>query len=147
MLKELAGGLVGAAAVNVLNESIRRTVPHAPRMDVIGTRALRQGMKAVGVEPPHWNRALPYALAGDIASNALYYAAAGAGSRRHVVARGLALGLLGGIGAVALPPMLGLGNQPHRRSPFTELGTVAYYVVGGLVAAGAMRLLSGRDDD
>ena len=71
MLKELTSGLIGAAALSVVHETVRRLFPHAPRMDVIGTRALSRPIRATGHTPPHWNRLHQYALAGDVVSNCI----------------------------------------------------------------------------
>ncbi len=49
-----------------------------------------------------------------------------------------------GAGAVVLPPVMGLGRQPHRKTPMTELLTVAWYTLGGLAAAA--RALSAADE-
>lgn len=38
-LAALAGGAAGAAALTLLHETARQTVPDAPRMDVLGERA------------------------------------------------------------------------------------------------------------
>lgn len=140
MLKALASGVVGALTLTAIHESARKALPHAPRMDVIGTRALSRPLRAAGRTPPHWNRLHRYALGGDVVSNSLFYSFVGYGPDRFAVHRGLVLGLAAGIGAVLLPPVFGLGRQPHRKSPLTELLTVAWYTLGGL-AAGATMLL------
>ena len=141
MLKELTSGLIGAAALSAVHEAVRRLLPHAPRMDVIGTRALRRPIVAAGYQPPHYNTLHAAALAGDLLLNSLFYSLAAAGSRETALRRGLLLGLAAGAGAVALPPLLGLGRQPHRKTPATELLTVAWYTLGGLAAAEAARVL------
>lgn len=136
MLRHLAAGLAGAATVTLVHETMRRILPHAPRVDVIGTRALRRPIVAAGRQPPHWDRLHRYALAGDIAANTAYYSlTATADSPEATLRRGLALGVIGGVGAALLPPVLGLGRQPHRQSPTTELLTIAWYTLGGLAAA------------
>ena len=141
MFKELTSGLLGAAALSVVHETVRRLLPHAPRMDVIGTRALRRPILAAGYEPPHYHTLHAAALAGDLLLNSLYYSVAAAGSRESALRRGLLLGVAAGAGAVVLPPLLGLGKQPHRKTPMTELLTVAWYTLGGLAAAEAARVL------
>jgi hypothetical protein len=145
MLKALASGLAGAVALNLVHETMRRVVPHAPRVDVIGTRAIRRPIEASGRRPPNWRRLHRYALAGDLTANALYYSLVAAGPPESAVARGLALGVVGGLGAALLPPALGLGRQPHRLTPMTEALTVAWYAIGGLAAGGAARLLADED--
>jgi hypothetical protein len=76
-----------------------------------------------------------------VVSNSLYYALVAAGEPARSVRRGLMLGLIGGIGAVVLPPLLGLGQQPHRKTPATELMTVAWYTLAGLAAGATNQML------
>ena len=145
MLKALSSGLAGATAVNAVHQTARFTVPHAPRMDVIGARAISRPMRAMGMTPPHWKRLFWYTMAGDMVSNSLYYSLIGIGPRRTLWQRGLGLGLLAGLGAALLPPVLGLGQQPHRKSPITQILTIAWYTIGGLTAAATMNALSDED--
>ena len=141
MLTALGSGIVGATALTAVHETARHLIPHAPRMDVIGGRAITRPLRAAGVRPPRWNRVFWYTLAGEAISNSLYYSLVGIGPRRHAWKRGLLLGLGAGLGAAFLPPVMGLGRQPHRRAPFTQLLTIAWYTVGGLAAAATFRAL------
>ena len=138
LLKAISSGAAGALAVTALNESARRVIPHAPRMDVIGMRGLRRPIEAMGYRPPPARTLRKAALAGDLLSNGVYYSLAAAGDPRHALRRGLVLGALGGIGAALLPPVVGLGNQPHRKTPWTQLLTVAWYTLAGLAAGAAV---------
>ena len=52
MLKALGSGLVGACALTLIHETARRFVDDAPRMDVLGMRALSKAARAVDVDPP-----------------------------------------------------------------------------------------------
>ena len=140
MLKALGSGLVGACALTLIHETARRFVDDAPRMDVVGMRALAKTMRAVDVEPP-----VPLheaALVGDIVSNSLYYSLVGAGPARDAIRNGALLGLAAGLGAVILPERLGLGRQPTEDSPQTQLMTVAWYTLGGLAAGAAYAALA-----
>jgi hypothetical protein len=139
----LAGGAAGAVTVTLLNEAAKRAFPaEAPRADVLGMRAIAQGAQAVGVEPPRGNALFGTALAGDLVANTLYYALTGAGESEGALTRGALLGAAAGVGAVALPPVIGLGARPTARTPTTAVLTVAWYVAGGLAAAVVVRLLS-----
>ncbi|BDP44228.1 hypothetical protein DAETH_41970 (plasmid) [Deinococcus aetherius] len=131
-LPVVAGGVAGAVTVTLLNEGVRRVTPHAPRMDVIGERALSEALEAVGVNPPRGDSLYRWTLLGDLASNTLYYALVGVGGPRNAWGRGGALGLAAGLGAVLLPRPLGLGRQPGERAPLTQLLTVGWYLAGGL---------------
>ncbi|GMA14991.1 hypothetical protein E5F05_12125 [Deinococcus metallilatus] len=138
----VAGGLAGAVTVTLLNEGARRLVPHAPRLDVIGERALSQSLRAAGVEPPHGDDLYRWTLASDLVSNALYYGLVGVGDPANATRRGASLGLAAGLGAVFLPRPLGLGRQPGEQPPLTQLLTVTWYLAGGLAAAATYRALS-----
>lgn len=143
VMRALGGGTVGAIALTALHEVTRRTVPHAPRMDVIGMRALSRTVRALGGRPARGDRLFRQTLMGDLAANALYYSLAAGGRRPR--GRGLLLGAAAGLGAAALPPLLGLGRSPGARWPATPLMTLALYTVGGLAAGAAGRALgSGR---
>ncbi|HZN66848.1 MAG TPA: hypothetical protein VFB66_16270 [Tepidisphaeraceae bacterium] len=141
MLKELGSGLVGALALTAVHETAKRTIPHAPRMDVIGRRGIAKPLYAMGVEPPHGDKLQAAALTGDILSNSLFYSLVALGDERNVVKRGLILGLLAGLGAALLPPVMGLGRQPGHRGLPTHLMTIAWYTIGGVVAAATLKAL------
>ena len=144
MLKALGSGLVGACALTLIHETARRFIDDAPRMDVLGMRALSKAARAADLDPP-----VPLheaALVGDLVSNSLYYSLVGAGSRREALRNGALLGLAAGVGAVYLPERLGLGRQPTEDSPQTQLMTVAWYLLGGLAAGAAYQALA-RDEE
>ncbi|WP_246580504.1 hypothetical protein [Deinococcus aestuarii] len=142
-LPVVAGGIAGAVTVTLLNEGVRQIMPHAPRMEVIGERALSRSLDAVGVDPPRGEDLYRWTLLGDLASNTLYYALVGVGDPRGAWGRGGALGLAAGLGAALLPRPLGLGHQPGARAPLTPLLTVGWYLAGGLAAAAAYRGAAG----
>jgi hypothetical protein len=143
----LIGGAAGAAVLTLVHETARRTVADAPRMDVLGERAIAAGVRAAGADPPPQPQLHQAALAGDLVANTAYYALVGLGGADGAVARGGLLGLAAGLGAVLLPGPLGLGTAPSRRTPQTALMTVAWYTLGGLVAGAVYRGLGGSDDD
>jgi hypothetical protein len=145
LLAAIGSGLAGAVALTLVHETARRVIPHAPRVDVIGVRALSRPIRAAGYQPPHYNRLHNAALAGELVSNGAYYSLVGAGDRTHAWQRGAVLGLIGGLGAVLLPPVLGLGQQPHRKTPWTQVMTVAWYVLGGLAAAATYQAVARED--
>lgn len=140
----LLAGLVGAVTVTVLNEGVRRRLPHAPRLEVIGERALAGTLDAAGVTPPRGRALYRWTLLGDLVANTAYYALVGAGSPGGVWGRGGALGLAAGLGAVVLPRPLGLGRQPGERAPLTPVLTAGWYLAGGLAAAATFRRLTGE---
>ena len=146
-LRALGSGLVGAVALNLLHETARQFIPVAPRIDVLGKRAIALAYRATGHEPPPDDELYALALAGDVASNSLYYSFVGAGDPRNVLLRGALLGLGAGIGAVVLPGEMGLGSEPSARTPATQAMTIAWYTVGGLAAAAAYRMLADEAED
>jgi hypothetical protein len=143
VMRALGGGTVGAIALTALHELTRRTVAHPPRMDVIGMRAVSKTVRALGRRPARGDRLFRQTLLGDLAANALYYSLAATG--RRAPQRGLLLGAVAGLGAAALPPVLGLGRSPGSRWPSTPLMTIALYTAGGLAAGAAGRALGFGD--
>ena len=139
VMRAVGAGTVGAIALTTLHELTRRTVPHAPRMDVIGMRALSKTVRALGRRPARGDRLFRQTLLGDLAANSLYYSLAAAGRRSP--RRGLLLGAAAGLGAATLPPLLGLGRSPGAKWPQTPLMTLALYTAGGLAAGAAGRAL------
>ena len=147
ILRALGSGFAGAVALNLLHETARQFIADAPRVDVLGKRAVAGVMRAAGQEPPPDDELYALALAGDIVSNSLYYSFVAVGDRRKALLRGALLGFGAGVGAVTLPQMLGLGSGPSARTPQTQAMTIAWYTVGGLAAAAAYHLLSQDNDD
>jgi hypothetical protein len=142
--KAMLGGLVGACALTLLNETARQFVKDAPRIDLLGKRAIAKPLMKMGVAPPQDDNLYWITLASDIFSNSLYYCLIGLGNEKNAYRNGALLGLAAGIGAVALPAPLGLGTDTTARTGQTELMTVAWYLAGGLAAAAVYQLLSDK---
>jgi hypothetical protein len=139
LLESVIAGAAGAAALTAVHQTARVATDQAPRMDVLGKRALRAIARQAGA-PFSGSRDLEReTMAGDLVANTAYYALIGAGRDEHVMARGLTLGLLAGIGALLLPRPMGLGDPPNAHNPVTQVMTVAWYVIGGITAAVVMR--------
>jgi hypothetical protein len=136
--RALAAGLAGAAVVTALNEGGRRTLRAAPRAELLGMRAVRKVAGRFGVRPSR-GEAFGVSLAGELLSNGVYYALPA--FARRPLRTGLLLGALAGAGAVALPPRLGLGSWPTRRSRRTRTLSFAWYLAGGLAAGIVARAL------
>ncbi|HEX8234334.1 MAG TPA: hypothetical protein VF600_00095 [Abditibacteriaceae bacterium] len=141
--KPLLSGAVGACALTLLHEAARRKVPDAPRVHRLGMRAITKVLNFLGKKEPGQDQLFRWALIGDLVSNSLFYSAVGKGDSSTVWQRGAMLGISAGLGTVALPEPLGLGKEPSNRTPATQVMTVLWYLMGGLVAAGTSRLLTG----
>jgi hypothetical protein len=146
-LRTLGSGLAGACALTLIHETARRVFADAPRMDILGMRAMARSYNAVGAPTPTPDELFNRTLVGDIAGNALYYSLVGMGDRKDVWLRGALLGLGAGIGAVALPGPLGLGTDASARARATEVMTVAWYTLGGLAAAATYDMLADGHDE
>jgi hypothetical protein len=133
LLKAAAAGAVGAITTNVAHELTRRIMPNAPRVDVLGMQALAKGLTATTGSTPTGDDLYRSTLVGDLLSNSAYFSAVGLGGGNAIVV-GIGLGVLAGLGAVVLPPRMGLDEKPTARTPATEAMTVALYTVGGLAA-------------
>lgn len=138
MKNALVAGAVGAVTTNLLHELVRRTVPAAPRVDLLGMQAYAK-LVASRKRPPVGRALYARTLAADLLSNTAYFSLAGAGSRDGTVARGLLAGALAGIGAVVLPRPLGLSAATTGRTALTKALTVGLYTAGGLAAGIAAR--------
>jgi hypothetical protein len=139
--RALLSGAAGALSLTALHQTARALTDDAPRMDLPGMRALARAFRAADASPPPRDTLYDLTLAGDLVSNTLYYGLVGAGEEGGEWTRGALLGLAAGVGTVVLPPLLGLGSAPSRRTPATAAMTIAWYTVGGLAAAGAARWL------
>jgi hypothetical protein len=144
--QSLGSGLAGALTLTAVHETARRQSAEAPRLDVLGKRAIARSMEALGQDPPSDGRLHDLALAGDIVSNSLYYSLIGLGNPESAWLRGAILGVAAGIGAVMLPGPLALGNAPTNRTTATQVMTVGWYLLGGLAAAAAYHLLANERD-
>lgn len=141
----LAGGLAGACVLTAIHETMRRFVPDAPRMDILGMRAIEKLMYSADMTPPaDDDRLHTWALVGDVISNTLYYSFAGTGKDAWL--RGALLGAGAGVGAVLLPGPLGLGEKPSARTSQTQAMTIGLYFVGGLTAAAIGFLLADKNE-
>jgi hypothetical protein len=128
-------GASGAVALTALHQVARMVTPDAPRMDVLGRRAIAAGMVAAGAEPPDETNLQRWALTGDILANTAYYSLIACGERPAVWRRALSMGLAAGAGALLLPQRMGLGAPPRSYSPANQAMTLAWYTLGGLVTA------------
>ena len=111
-------GMCGAVALTVVHQLARRVTDDAPRMDVLGERAIARTVRAAGGTLPMPRTLHRWALAGDLLANSAYYSLVACGRDAHMWTRGVAMGLAAGAGALVLPRRIGLGDPPrsHRRT-------------------------------
>ncbi len=140
-LQNLIGGLAGAVALNIIHQTAKAIDHDAPRVDLIGEEAVSKGLKQIGVEPPKGDKLFAATLAGDLISNAIYYSAIGLGKNSNLLLRGAAYGLSAGLGALTLPEPMGLSDAPVTKTHQTKVMTVAWYLIGGVVSALAIKAL------
>ncbi|MGE3508650.1 MAG: hypothetical protein AB7N65_07180 [Vicinamibacterales bacterium] len=152
-LQALAAGAVGAATLTLVHEVGRRIAPGAPRMDVLGMRALRRLERTPGWSSSTWLRRLSRAsaetrhraaLAGDLIANSLYYAAVPGQAPGETWMRAAVLGAAAGTGALLLPRPMGLGDAPRSERRDNQAMTIAWYLIGALAAAAAANGLRER---
>ena len=137
----LVAGACGAIALTAVHQLARRVTDDAPRMDVLGERAIARTVKAAGGTLPMQPTLHRWALAGDLIANSAYFSLVTCGRNAHVFTRGVAMGLAAGAGALVLPRRIGLGDAPKSDHLANQIMTVAWYLIGGLAAAGAGRAL------
>ena len=140
-VKSLIAGFAGAAALNILHETMRKLDNEAPRMDLIGEQAVRKSAVALNIDPPTGNKLYGVTLAGDVLTNATYFAAIGMGGKKYMFLRAIGAGVSAGFTALKAPKPLGLNEEHVANSEKREILTVAYYVFGALVTAGVLRLM------
>lgn len=134
-LRSVTSGAVGALTLTAIHEVARRRLADAPRMDVVGMRALRQFVPALRHDAPRSSRLHRLALAGDLAANTLYYSAIPARDAATTWTRAALLGLAAGASALFVPERAGLGNPPNSEVRANQAMTIAWYVAGALAAA------------
>lgn len=140
----LEGGLAGAAALTLIHETIKKALPGAPRLDLLGIQAVSKGIKALNANQPGDRKLYGMAIAADLISNALYYSLSGIGGSKGAITKGAALGLGAGLSAVLLPDKIGLSEHHTNRRIETRILTVGLYVLGGIVASVVLKKLDNR---
>ena len=144
-LKSTIGGLAGAVVLTALNETIKKLDSNAPRLDLLGMNAVAKLVKGSGLKKIVKGEKLePVSMTGDLLTNSLYYGMADAGTNSQTFVRGTMLGLGAGLGALTLAKPLGLDETAPYATLKTKAMTVAYYIIGGLVAAAVINLISDR---
>lgn len=135
----IVGGIAGAVALNIIHQAVKQFDADAPHVDQVGEEALAKGLTAVGVNPPAGDELFYTTLAADVLSNSFYYSLIGCAKRKHLPLIGAIAGIAAGVGALTLTKPMGLDDAPVNRTQKTQLLTVAWYAIGGLVAGSVMK--------
>ncbi len=144
-VKSIIAGVAGAAALNILHETLRKFDPEAPRIDLVGKEAVKKSAEAMDIEAPTGDRLYGITLAGDVLTNASYFAAIGMGGKKFMLLRAIGAGLSAGIAAVKAPKPMGLNDQHVANSDKRQMMTIGYYVFGSLVTAGVLALMTKKE--
>jgi hypothetical protein len=146
--KSLFSSLLGAAAVTVLNEGVRRITANAPRLEELGMEAAEKTLNAVGAKTPSRKGLYWGTMAADLISNALYYSIISLSGKSKVKrwSLGTGLGLAAGLGAILLPEPLELDSATTGRTTETKVLTIGWYLGGALLATAIVSMLSDKDE-
>lgn len=144
LVKALVSGFMGACTLTLIHETARRVAPNAPRMDILGMRAMSKSLRAMGEQPPDEKNLHKASLVGDILANSLYYSLVGVGREKSVWLRAAGLGIAAGAGGVMLPEPMGLGGEHSGRTNATKAMTIGWYLAGALAAAATHQLLTAK---
>lgn len=139
--KNFLAGLGGAIALNILHESLRKTEADTPRIDIVGEEALQKALGFFGSKISNPQALYKATLAGDVVSNAAYYSMIGNGGE-NIWKKAVSMGLVAGIGAIALPSKIGLDDSPVAKNRQVQVLTVSYYLAGALATALILKLLA-----
>lgn len=129
----LGAGLAGAVSLSILNELSRRLDPRAPRLEMIGERALTAGLQRLGAHRPRGTKLRKLGILSDLLANSIVYGALFAG-RPRPLQRGTLAGLLAGAAALVAAPALGLDRRLRSAPAATQLA-LARYLGAGMAAS------------
>ena len=142
--QSLLAGIAGALALTTVHQLARRVSAKAPRMDVVGERAIFATSEALGRRPPSEPAAYRLALAGDLLANTAYYSMIACGREARLWTRAVTLGVGAGVGALLLPQRIGLGIPPRSWERSNQAMTVGWYLIGALTTACTAECLRAR---
>ncbi|HLS95193.1 hypothetical protein [Sphingobacterium allocomposti] len=137
----MLGGLAGAIALNLVHEYARKRFKDAPAVNRIAEGGIAKVANTFGQPSPTPEVKYGMAMTGDLVANTFYYSTIAKEEGGNIWLRGLCIGLIGGLGALFLPKQVGLDDTPVTRTPLTKVLTVAWYTIGGVVAAATVQAL------
>jgi|GEM_PF-162458 len=139
--KELIAGVIGAVALNLLHEIMKRFITDAPRIDELGKESINKSLDKLHLNQLKGDPLYLTTLVSDVVSNSLYYSLIPNEQFKILWPKSVLYGLAAGIGALVLPKKLGLQSKPVTHTKQTKILTVGYYVFGALVTAVTYSLL------
>ena len=139
-IRNIAAGLMGSVALNILHETIRKNVNNVPEINLLGAEAVNKTLSQYGRPIQDSDDLHKVTLELDLIANAAYYSAIG-GSGKYIWPKAIAMGLSAGIGALKLPKPLGLDPTPVTETTQKQVMTVGYYLFGALVTALALKTI------
>lgn len=142
VLKAILAGFAGAAALNILHETVRRFDRGAPRVDLLGEEALTKSLNSLNIKAPTGDNLYAATLAGDLISNGIYYTTIAMSGSKNLYLKSAVAGITAGLGAIKLPDKMGLDDEPVTKTDKTKVLTVAWYLIGGLVTAAVFNRLN-----
>ncbi len=147
LLRAVVSGFAGACMMTLAHQTARKLTPNAPRLDVLGMRAIVRALRGLDQTPPQGKDLYNLAFVADLASNTALFTLVGVGDADNALAKGALLGAGVGLATATLPPALGLGHQPGEAAPKTQILTVAWYLLGGLTAGVVYHTLNRTSDN
>jgi len=127
--------------MTILHESVKKVVPKAPRLDLLGQQALSKGLQKAGTRVPKQQSLYTLSLAGDLLANTVYYSLSNLGAPKNIWLRSTVFGVVAGVSAILLPKPLGLDEKYSNKTLSTKFMTIGLYVTGALVSAAVVKLM------
>jgi hypothetical protein len=142
LIKNLTAGFLGAVALNMLHETLRKNETNVPKVNLLGEEAINKTLIGIGQQPITDKEELyKTTLKADLISNAMYYSLIG-GKSKYIWPKAILFGLTAGIGAVKLPKPLGLNPEPVAATNQMKALTIGYYLFGALVTGAVLKTLT-----
>jgi len=137
----LEGGLTGASTLSLIQETLHKIDPKAPRAFLHKSGVIKKLKKQAGKKGGHSNK-LYIKLAGELLGSATYFGLSGLGKKKHAVLRGALLGATAGLGAAFLNEDEATADAAaqngkhlsHEEDIKKKIMTVALYTAGGMLA-------------
>ncbi len=139
-IRNMAAGLIGSVALNILHEVVRKNVSNAPEVNLVGAEAVNKTLSQYNrpIQSPDDLHKVTLEL--DLIANTTYYSMIG-GNGKYIWPKAIIMGLSAGFGALQIPKPLGLDETPVNQTKQKQAMTVGYYLFGALVTALALKTI------